>query len=209
VACEVPGMKRVKIVLLPGYKSRQVPPHHPFLDSIVQNGKDSQRLHAELRKRKWVHAEMRMVLHLFGTDNMARMFPYLGISKKTCLLCGHALTQLGVFQARGNHGKVYGQWTLPRGLAMPAEYHVRLDGTIEKLRDILRHECNFEGERRLVPIKESTISTPVAERQVVWSPFSRFIPDPRLHFREMEWLSKRHRERRSGRYEADLVCQRV
>ncbi|KAL3447815.1 hypothetical protein BJX65DRAFT_317942 [Aspergillus insuetus] len=202
VACEVPGMKRVKIMLLPGYESRRAPPHHLSLGSKAQSEQDSQRLNAELRKRKWVHAEMRMALHLLSTDNVARMFPYLGINKKTCLLCGHVLKQSGVFQARGNHGKVYGQWTLPRAIAMPAAYHEKLAIMIKKLRDVLRHECNFEGERRLAPVKESTISTPVAEPQVLWSPFNRFIPDPRLHSREMEWLSQRYRERMAGRKNA-------
>ncbi|KAL3486673.1 hypothetical protein BJX62DRAFT_241724 [Aspergillus germanicus] len=186
-ACEVPGMKRAKIVLLPGYESRWVPPHHPFLGSELESGKDPQRLGAELRKARWVHAEMRMVLHLFSTDNVARMFPYLGISKKTCLLCGHVLKQLGIFQARGNHGKVYGQWTLPRSIAMSAAYHERLDAMIEKLRDVLHHEWNSECDKRLDHVKESTISTPVAKRRVIWSPFNRFIPDPLLHSREMEW----------------------
>jgi hypothetical protein len=189
-AREIAGLKRVKIVLLPGYKSRRVL-QQPLLCLDLQSKKHQQRLDAMLQKPKWVHAEMRMILHLFSTDIVAQMFPYLGISKKTCLLCGHVLSQLGIFQVRNNHGKVYGQWTLPRIVAMPAANHGRLDTTIQKLRDVLHHEYNSEDNEQLALIKESTISTPVAERQNMWSPFNRSIPDPRLHSREIEWLSQR------------------
>ncbi|GIC87413.1 uncharacterized protein Aud_003797 [Aspergillus udagawae] len=199
-AREIAGLKRVKIVLLPGYESREVPPQLSLclkLDSVEH----PKSLEAKLRKPKWVHAEMRMILHLLSIDNVARMFPYLGISKKTCLLCGHVLSQLGIFQARNNHGKVYGQWTLPRAIAMPAASHGTLDTTIQKLRDVLHHECNSEDNKQLAPIKESTISTPVAERQDIWSPFNRSIPDPRLHSREIEWLSQGYIKRIAGGYE--------
>ncbi|KAL3473722.1 hypothetical protein BJX99DRAFT_261123 [Aspergillus californicus] len=188
-AREITGLNRVKIVLLPGYKSRTVPPQLSLCLKF-RTVKDPRRLDTQLRKCKWVHAEMRMVLHLLSTDNVARMFPYLGISKKTCLLCGHVLSQLGIFQARNNHGKVYGQWTLPRAIAMPAAYHGRMDTTIQKLRDVLHHECNCEDNKQLAPIKESTISTPVAQRQYIWSPFNRSISDTRMHSREIEWLSQ-------------------
>lgn len=189
-ACEIAGLKRLKIVLLPGYKSRKVLPQ-PLLCLKFYSVKHPERLDAELRKPKWVHAEMRMILHLFSANIVARMFPYLGISKKTCLLCGHVLSHLGKFKARNNHGKVYGQWTLPRAIDMPAANHGRLDTTIQKLRDVLHEECDSEDNKQLAHIKESTISTPVAERQDTWSPFYRSIPDPRLHSREIEWLSQR------------------
>ena len=104
-AREITGLKRVKITLLPGYKPRTIPPQR-LLCPKLHSGKRAQRLEAELKKPKWVHAEMRMVLHLFSTDNIVRTFPYLGISKKTCFLCGHVLSHLGTFQARNNHGKL-------------------------------------------------------------------------------------------------------
>lgn len=207
-AREIAGLKRVKIVLLPGYKSRMVPPQL-LLCLKLHSVKHAERLGAELKKPKWVHAEMRMVLHLFSIDNVARMFPYLGISKKTCLLCGHVLSQLGIFQARNNHGKVYGQWTLPRAISMPAANHGRLDTTIQKLRDVLHHECNSEDNKQLDPIKESTISTPVGERQDIWSPFNRSIADPRLHSREIEWLSQGDIKKVADGYETFAMWQSV
>jgi hypothetical protein len=205
-AREIAGLKRVKIVLLPGFESRKVAPQ--FSQLKHRSVKHPERLDAELRKPKWVHAEMRMILHLFSTDAVAQIFPYLGISKKTCLLCGHVLSQFTV-QARNNHGKIYGQWTLPRAIAMPAAIHGKLDTTIQKLRDVLHHECNAEDNERLAPIKESTISTPVAERQAIWSPFNRSNPEPRLHSREMEWLSQGHIRNIAGRYESLTMCQSV
>ena len=152
---------------------------------------------------------MRMILHLFSTDVVARMFPYFGISKKTCLLCGHVLSQLGSFHARNNHGKVYGQWTLPCAIALPAAIHGRLNTTIQKLRDVLHHACNSENNEHLAPIKESTISTPVAGRQEIWSCFNRSILDPRLHSREIEWLSQRDIRNDAGGYEPFAMCRKV
>lgn len=81
VAREIAGLKRVKIVLLPGYKSRRVPPQL-LLCLKLNSVKHPQSLDTELRKPKWVHAEMRMILHLFSTDNVARMFPILGLVKR-------------------------------------------------------------------------------------------------------------------------------
>ncbi|KAL4907242.1 hypothetical protein BDW74DRAFT_176024 [Aspergillus multicolor] len=206
-AREIAGLKRVKIVLLPGYPPRQVQPQLS-LCSEHYRARHPERLDVALKKDKWVHAEIRMILHLFSTDSVGRMFPYLGISKKTCLLCGHVLSHMGIFQARNNHGKVYGQWTLPHAIAMPAAIHGRLDATVQKLREVLHHECNSGDNKHLAPMKESTISTPVAERHDAWSPFNRSIPDLRSQSRENEWLSKRDMEEASGRNLAQTLKPR-
>lgn len=92
---------------------------------------------------------------------------------------------------------------------MPAANHGRLDTTIQKLRDVLHHECNSEDNKQLAPIKESTISTLVGERQDIWSPFNCSIPDPRLHSREIEWLSQGDIEKITDGYKPFAMCQRV
>ncbi|RDK42093.1 phosphoserine aminotransferase [Aspergillus phoenicis ATCC 13157] len=163
-AREISNFKRVKIELLPGYKA----------------------------ERKWVHAEVRMALHLMSTDRMSPTPQYLGISKKTCFMCGHFLQRLSHFQARDNHEKVYSQWTLPKSLVMPQKYHETLDNAARNLRDVMQRECALQSDYRISAVKESTLSTPVASEQMhVWSPFSRHVPDPKLQARESEWLSRR------------------
>ncbi|KAL3455482.1 hypothetical protein BJX64DRAFT_272344 [Aspergillus heterothallicus] len=141
-ARDIAGLKGVKIVLLSRYNAREVPSQLKSACLKVRSVKRSEKLEKELGKRKWVHAEIRMVLHLLGTEIAAPIFPYLGISKKTCLLCGHVLSQLGGFKARNNHGKVYGQWTLPQVVAVPEAAYGRMDTTIQRIREALQQECN-------------------------------------------------------------------
>ncbi|KAI2923113.1 hypothetical protein CBS63078_2661 [Aspergillus niger] len=190
-AREISNFKRVKIELLPGYKAERVAPS-PSLCPILLSNRERGRLDECLRKKKWVHAEVRMALHLMSTDRMSPTPQYLGISKKTCFMCGHFLQRLSHFQARDNHGKVYSQWTLPKSLVMPQKYHETLDNAARNLRDVMQRECALQSDYRISAVKESTLSTPVASEQMhVWSPFSRHVPDPKLQARESEWLSRR------------------
>ncbi|OJI86029.1 hypothetical protein ASPTUDRAFT_53329 [Aspergillus tubingensis CBS 134.48] len=103
---------------------------------------------------------------------VSRTPQYLGISKKTCFMCGHFLQSLSQFQARNNHGKVYSQWRLPKSLIMPPKYCETLDNAARNLRDVM--QCEF-----------------APQHMRIWSPFSRHVPDPKLQARESEWLSYR------------------
>ena len=109
-----------------------------------------------------MHTEMGMVSHLISKDIVAQTFAYLGISKKTYLMCGHNLQSLGLFQARNNYSKVYSQWTLPRYLVILSSYQAKLDSAVRSLRDMLRHECAVKDDQYINAVKESTIPTPVA-----------------------------------------------
>ena len=186
-AREIEGFQSMKITLVPGAKARHVPPSISLCPQ--SSTKADQKVRLELRKKKWIHAEMGMVTHLISKDSVAQTFAYLGISKKTCLMCGHILQSLGLFQARNNHGKVYSQWTLPSSLIIPSSHQGKLDPAVQSLRDMLRHECAVKDDQHLDAVKESTISTPVAPKTAEWSPFCRHIPDPRSEARQAEWLS--------------------
>ena len=62
-----------------------------------------------------VHAEMQMLFFgCYPVSKRGMLFPYIDLSKKTCLLCGHILASVKEFESRGNHGKIYPSWTLPR-----------------------------------------------------------------------------------------------
>lgn len=188
-AREISNFQRVKIELLPGYKAESVTPSLSLCPQLPSE-RDRARLNECLRKKKWVHAEMTMVLHLMSTDSVSRTPQYLGISKKTCFMCGHFLQSLSQFQARNNHGKVYSQWRLPKSLIMPPKYCETLDNAARNLRDVMQRECALERDYHIAAVKESTISSPVAPQHMrTWSPFSRHVPDPKLQARESEWLS--------------------
>lgn len=133
---------------------------HIVVLSIVYQSRLKVRL--SIRKKRWMHTEMGMVSHLISKDIVAQTFAYLGISKKTYLMCGHNLQSLGLFQARNNYSKVYSQWTLPRYLVILSSYQAKLDSAVRSLRDMLRHECAVKDDQYINAVKESTIPTPVA-----------------------------------------------
>ncbi|KAI9881524.1 MAG: hypothetical protein M1830_000087 [Pleopsidium flavum] len=61
-----------------------------------------------------VHAEMQILTHfLQGASNRREPFPYIGVSKKTCFLCGAFLSAYGQVGTRACHVKVYPKWTIP------------------------------------------------------------------------------------------------
>lgn len=200
-AHEIEGFQSMKITLVQGAKAKQVPPSISLRTQSLTKVKQK-TLDSELRKKKWVHAEMGMVTYLISKDSVAQTFPYLGISKKTCFMCGHILQSLGLFRARNNHGKVYSQWTLPSSLIVPPLYQGKLDLAVQNLHDVLRHERTVDDDQHIDAVKESTISTPVAPRAATWSPFNRHIPDPRSQARQAEWLSTRNSRAMAGRCEA-------
>lgn len=202
-AREIEGFQKINITLIPGYQAKKVPPSLSLCtQAMVRTNKDRKNLEAQLQKKKWIHAEMGMVTHLISEGSVTQTFPYLGISKKTCFMCGHFLQGLDVFRARNNHGKVYSQWTLPSSLVVPSLYQSKFDSVVRNLRDILRHECAVDDAQHVNAVKESTISTPVVSKIETWSPFNRHIPDPRIQARQAEWLSTRSSRAITRRYVA-------
>lgn len=90
-----------------------------------------------------VHAEMMLLTYLVYSENTrSEVFPYLGVSKKTCFLCGHMLRTIGQFEARGNHGKCYSKWTLPQAVWRNLDTEKTWCTALERLRDVLRDETS-------------------------------------------------------------------
>ena len=128
-AQHIASFQKVKIRLLTSFPSKSV--QHVLLPKgeFPMSPSFQRKFEAELTKVKWVHAEIQVMIHLLGEGSPVGMVTYLGASKKTCFLCGHVIRQMCQFQTRGNHGKMYSQWTLPsavldggipRGFRMPA-----------------------------------------------------------------------------------------
>lgn len=62
------------------------------------------------------HAEMQLLFELekkVQTDQAIKIYPYPGISKKTCFLCAEILAQFPVYRTRSSHRKIYGLRDIP------------------------------------------------------------------------------------------------
>jgi hypothetical protein len=190
-AQQCPGFRNVRIVLLNSPSARKVKTWPLPKEEFSITPQLERKFCKEVGKRKNVHAEMVLMTYLLGcTDLSLDVFPYLGVSKKTCLLCGHLLRAMNLFETRGNHGKCYSQWTLPRTLPTNPEVAVRLQSATQHLRDILWDE----GIKSNVPYrdaeKESAMAVPLPPRyERNTTPFQSVVEDPRLLARETEWLT--------------------
>ncbi|KUJ15801.1 uncharacterized protein LY89DRAFT_707936 [Mollisia scopiformis] len=193
VAQQCSGFRNVKIVLLESLPPRKVDIWQLPAGQFPVTPKQDYRFKEEVKKSKNVHAEMMLMTYLLssrapGSD----AFPYLGISKKTCLLCGHILQEMDYFETRGNHGKVYSQWTLPSTLRTSIEVANNLDKAVQRLRDILltRDDVPYRSAE-----KESVMAAPLQPNYGKTATlFNRVVHDPRFLAREAEWLSLRFKK---------------
>lgn len=190
-ARDIPNFQRINIQLLKGFTSKKV--QQTFLASgqFPMTPMLQKELQAKLDESKWVHAEMRMVTYLLSPDNTPRPFSYLGVSKKTCFLCGHIIQRLGpMFTTRANHGKVYSRWTMPSAVQIGAKHRERWEHAVKQLPEVLRSAAAREFLPRMDPAKESTMTTPVVPRLDSGNPFLMAEVDTRQREREAEWLSR-------------------
>lgn len=103
-----------------------------------------------------VHAEIQMLFFFLHPDRGGfELLPYFGISKKTCLLCGHLLAKFPRFGTRGNHGKIYPNWTLPRQARLQNEYLTSLNAAVQSLIDTAVSLVFGRDPSKLNMIKES------------------------------------------------------
>ncbi len=183
-ARRVDGFQQLQFLLLTGYKAKEATPC-----TSPSSGPLNELVECQLAKPKWVHAEIRMITYLLNYDGARDAFRYLGISKKTCFLCGHIIQKLGNFNTRGNHGKIYSQWTIPSALELRDKKIETWELTIKYLQDVLQSEATRKELPHLQAVKESTVTTPVAPQIERSNVFTSHIPDPRLRERESTWLS--------------------
>ncbi|KAH8752838.1 hypothetical protein F5883DRAFT_621355 [Diaporthe sp. PMI_573] len=187
IAQRCSGFRNIKIVLLNSLPARKVKAWQLPKADISLTARLKSGIHNEAKKNKNVHAEMMLMTYLLGLGSP--VFPYLGISKKTCLLCAHVLEEIGQFETRGNHGKCYSQWTLPSALWTKPEATEKLDKAVQRLRDILREEATEKVPHRDAE-KESAMAAPIPPRYgKETTVFNAVVEDPRLLAREAEWIS--------------------
>ncbi|KAF1807869.1 hypothetical protein P152DRAFT_485903 [Eremomyces bilateralis CBS 781.70] len=199
VAQQCPGFRNVKIVLLNSLPARKVKIWPLPKEEFPVTPRLERKFRNEVKKRKNLHAEMVLMAYLLGSRGLcSEVFPYLGVSKKTCLLCGYLLREIGFFETRGNHGKCYSQWTFPRTLRTNPEVAERLRRAVQRLRDILWDEGIKCDVSHRGAEKESVMAVPVptSDRRKT-TLFNSIVEDPRFLARETEWLAmsyKRDRE---------------
>lgn len=204
VAIDIPSFQKISIQLLIGCEPRKV---QQVLATAVQSSmtpKFEERLQQELDKVKWVHAEMRMVTYLLNRENTIQLFSYLGVSKKTCFLCGHVLQKLGMFSTRANHGKMYSQWTLPSWIVIRHAHIQRWEHAVYQIPEVLHAEVGRQDLPYMDAAKESTMTTPIAIPPNVDDLFMSGGLDPRRRETEAEWFSKFSRRPRVPEYDSLL-----
>jgi hypothetical protein len=205
VARDIPSFQKINIQLLIGCEPRNV---QQVLSTGVQSSmtpKSEERLQRELDKVKWIHAEMRMITYLLNRENTIQVFSYLGVSKKTCFLCGHILQELRMFSTRANHGKMYSQWTLPSWIVIRHAHIQRWEHAVNQVAEVLRAEVGRQDLPYMDAAKESTMTTPIAIAPNVDDPFTSGALDPRRREIEAEWLSKLSRRPRVPEYDSTLT----
>lgn len=201
VAQLCPGFRNVKILLLDSLSARKIKIWQLPKDEFPMTPQLEPKFRSRFKKHKNVHAEILLMAYLVSHRGLdSEVFRYLGISKKTCLLCGHMLREMGYFETRGNHGKCYSQWTLPRSIWANPEATERLRTAVQRLRGILRDEGTKQDVAHRDAEKESMMAVPTPPsygRKT--TPFNRVVEDPRFLRREAEWIvmpRKRDKEAR-------------
>lgn len=201
IAKQCTCFRNIKFHLLNSLPSRQVGAWKLPQAGIDLKPKHEVKFNREIGKRRNIHAEMMLMGYLFSIMRHGLViFPYLGVSKKTCLLCGYLLREMAQFDTRGNHGKCYSQWTLPPVLNATPDVTERLDKAVFRLRDILREDVKKEMAH-MDTEKESLIAAAIPPKHEKEADiFNEVGKDPRLLSREAEWLSSFRRFATSSCY---------
>lgn len=190
-AQEIDKFQKVRVQLLTSYPSKSLRSFPPRPNKRAQVSAKLQRKYdVEIKKVKWVHAEMRVMTYLLSQGIEARSFPYLGVSKKTCFLCGSMLQNMGHFQTRANHGKIYAQWTLPAFAVVTQPDFLRIEGAVQDLVVSLREEATRTIMGHLNVEKESAMAAPISQPAMGRTPFQEYILDPRRVQREAEFFQR-------------------
>ncbi|OAL43046.1 hypothetical protein IQ07DRAFT_606215 [Pyrenochaeta sp. DS3sAY3a] len=191
LAQQCPGFRKVRITLLGSLPARKVKKWPLPKEEFSAAPHVEQKFSHQVKKSKNVHAEMVLMAYLLGSRGLSsQIFPYLGVSKKTCLLCGHLLREMNFFETRGNHGKCYSQWTFPQALRTNPEVAERLQSAIQRLKDNLWDEATSRDVPFRNAEKESAMAVPIPPRyEKQQTIFNRVVEDPRVLARETEWLT--------------------
>ncbi|EFX02917.1 hypothetical protein CMQ_2846 [Grosmannia clavigera kw1407] len=107
-----------------------------------------------------VHAEVQILLAAQRHNCIgARIVPYIGCSKRSCLLCTEFVQALGPYATRGCHGKLYSRWTVPPVSWMTGPQRQSLARSLHHMEETMKQRLLHPAmsDRPLLHVPESTI----------------------------------------------------
>ena len=112
-----------------------------YTDMKIRKRWSVTRLNKEYEKickhRRYLHAEIQMVLYHLEEGILEEAFTYIGGSKYCCYLCWIFLRKFGVFRTRGCHDHLYHKWLVPGYETMTAQMDYAVSNTLEALKQKL------------------------------------------------------------------------
>jgi hypothetical protein len=202
VAQQCSGFRNIKIILLDSLPPRKVRQWHLSEEEFPATTRLEPKFGNFISKLKHVHAEMMLMAYLSSRIPRTDIFPYLGISKKTCLLCGHMLRKMGQFETRGNHGKCYSQWTLPSVLWINSEDAEKLCKAVQYIRDSLR--TMDEASHRDAEKESMIAAVPPPAYARTQTIFNSVVEDPGFLAREAEWFTMSYKRNEEAKYVVEV-----
>lgn len=115
----------------------------------------------------FAHAEVQLLMQLEhirrGDSKAARLFNYIGCSKKTCYLCCKFIEGHKFFRTRGTHGKVCDQWSVSDSNELPLESVFKIKVTLVDMEKdmITRFEDSLCSPRKMLLVAESSVGNSV------------------------------------------------
>ena len=88
-----------------------------WLKYLNQEGASFANIRKERHKQQNFHAEIQMLYHydLLSPNERKHTHPYIGCSRRCCLLCYFFILLYGGFSVRGTHETLIHRWEIPKG----------------------------------------------------------------------------------------------
>ncbi len=102
------------------------------------------------RDRPTIHAELAMIMAM-DKDEIGEVFPYIGVSKLSCIMCIHYIDAFNEatndrITTKGSHGKAYPGWFWPE---LPLRDRELRPAFIKRMRKQLLEDFKDHAQRRL------------------------------------------------------------
>ena len=129
----------------------------------IAGGKSAQSLCKSCRLECRYHAEMQILMQIekdYQLDESNKIYPYIGISKKTCFLCTEVLNLFPFYRTRGSHGKVYGLWDIPPIAGLGLQFVIHLQAALldvqRRLEELVTEAYHASLKNKLAFVAESS-----------------------------------------------------
>ena len=103
-----------------------------------------------------VHAEMQL-LHHAAKEGLRDIFPFIGVSKRSCFLCASFIKADGRFTTRGTHGHLYSKWYIPQTGQIAAEKAAQINTSLRRIQHSLKQRLRIPIAVPAKQIAESSV----------------------------------------------------